>query len=497
MESISKYILGAFSTTALTFAGYQLILAFFNVYFHPLRGFPGPKFAAASRLPYLYLSISGQLPLAIKELHDKYGDVIRIAPNELTYREPSAWKYIYRHRKHTAKPLVKDPYFYDLPPNGAATITYSNEADHSRQRRLLSHAFSDKALREQEVLIRSYVDLLISKLREITTAGNSGVKIDLVRWYNYTTFDMIGDLTFGESFGCLEDNRYHPWVSLIFDTVRVLPYLSAIKYFPMVSLLIRIAMPKRFKQSSADHFEFSAAKLGRRLESKAQHADFMSHILKPNDKFSMTRAEMDANASVLIFAGSETTATLLSGCTFYLLKNPVAYGRLTQDIRSLKAEELTFAKLEKLSFLHAILQESLRMYTPVPIGLPRLVPDGGATISGHFVPAGTILSVNQWSAYRAATNFAEPDHFWPERWLENCDEKFLCDRKTALQPFSTGPRNCLGKNLAYAEMRLILAKLLWHYDLELCPETVNWADQKVFILWEKHPPLVKLKPVLH
>lgn len=328
------------------------------------------------------------MPFAVKKLHDKFGDVIRIAPNELIFRSPSAWKDIYGHRTHNSKPFIKDPYFYDPPPNGAATITYSNEEDHSRQRRLLAHAFSDKALKEQEVLIRSYADLLVRKLKESIAASNSGTQVDLVRWYNYTTFDLIGDLTFGEPFNCLQDTRYHPWVSLIFDSVRVSPYLSAAKYFPLISLLIRIATPRRFVQSAIDHFQFSVAMVGRRLESNVRRPDFMSRLLQQDSQVTMTRAEIDGNATVLVFAGSETTATLLSGCTFYLLKNPVAYGLLTQEIRNLNEQELTFARLEKLPFLRAVLQESLRMYPPVPIGLPRLVPEGGATISGHFVPAG-------------------------------------------------------------------------------------------------------------
>lgn len=70
-----------------------------------------------------------------------------------------------------------------------------------------------------------------------------------------------------------------------------------------------------------------------------------------------------------------------------LLKSPDTYSALTQEIRSLNAEDLSFPRLENLPFLHAVIEESFRMYPPVPIGLPRLVPDGGATLSGHFVPA--------------------------------------------------------------------------------------------------------------
>lgn len=106
-------------------------------------------------------------------------------------------------------------------------------------------------------------------------------------------------------------------------------------------------------------------------------------------------------------------------------------------------------------------------------------------------------------------NFTEPFAFRPERFLG--DPKYAGDSLDALQPFSVGPRNCIGKklvgippnflfahiankialllkSLAYAEMRLILAKLLYNFDMELADKDVNWMDQKAYFLWDK-PPL--------
>jgi cytochrome P450 len=102
----------------------------------------------------------------------------------------------------------------------------------------------------------------------------------------------------------------------------------------------------------------------------------------------------------------------------------------------------------------------------------------------------------------------------PERWLG--DPKYADDARAVLQPFATGPRNCIGKkyvlpalfvfppppvsltkipSLAYAEMRLLLARLIWNFDLELMPESRTWNDQKVFTLWQKGEINVKLSPV--
>lgn len=94
------------------------------------------------------------------------------------------------------------------------------------------------------------------------------------------------------------------------------------------------------------------------------------------------------------------------------------------------------------------------------------------------------------------TNFYDPDHFIPERWLpeakNNPSSPFFSDNRDVLQPFSTGPRNCIGKNLAYAEMRVILARVLWNFDLQLCEESLDWKDQETYALWNKRPLMCKL-----
>jgi cytochrome P450 len=102
------------------------------------------------------------------------------------------------------------------------------------------------------------------------------------------------------------------------------------------------------------------------------------------------------------------------------------------------------------------------------------------------------VGVQQLAAHHSKRNWHEPESFVPERWLENAPAEFKKDDKSAMQAFSIGPRNCLGKNLAYIEMRMILARMIWNFEMELMPESTSWKDQKTFILWEKHPLMVKL-----
>jgi cytochrome P450 len=104
-----------------------------------------------------------------------------------------------------------------------------------------------------------------------------------------------------------------------------------------------------------------------------------------------------------------------------------------------------------------------------------------------------VVSVHQISAYTSSLNWTEPNSFLPERWLPAENTRFAHDNHATLQPFSVGPRSCLGRNLAYNELRLILARLLWNFDLELCTESENWIKKKSFTAWEKKPMFVKLR----
>ncbi|KAK5129082.1 hypothetical protein LTR08_003926 [Meristemomyces frigidus] len=122
--------------------------------------------------------------------------------------------------------------------------------------------------------------------------------------------------------------------------------------------------------------------------------------------------------------------------------------KLTTEIRTAFAsfDDLTLEALAHQKYLMAVLQEGMRMYPPVPTTLPRVVPKGGMAVHGQWVPEGTVVGVNHMGVYRSKAHFKYPNEFHPERWLG--DPEFSDDHLDALEVFSTGPRNCLGKNLA-------------------------------------------------
>lgn len=363
---------------------YVLGRIIYNLYLHPLSRYPGPRLAAISSLYYIYWTNNGQLHTKLKDLHDQYGDVVRIEPSSLVYRSAQPWKDIYGHRKS----FVKDDKFFTESPNGPNIQTTFDDAGHARQRRLLLHAFSERALREQESIIQSYIAMLMQRLHEEVASHRE--MVDISRWLTYTTFDIIGDLTFGESFDYLRDSDYHPWLTILSDSIRVATFMRTVLVYPLFAFLMAWIIPKSMKAKSDQYYQMSKDKLNRRLATKTNRPDFTSCILRYNDERGMTHAEIESNATLLILAGSETTSTALSGCIYYLLTNSDVYHRLVNEIRESfrSQDDITILSSAKIPYLYCVLEETLRLYSPVPGIIPRRVPKGGAIIDGNFVPEG-------------------------------------------------------------------------------------------------------------
>jgi cytochrome P450 len=258
-------------------------------------------------------------------------------------------------------------------------------------------------------------------------------------------------------------------------------------------------MPKHMLEQRDAHRAHTKSSVMKRVSNKEQdgRGDFMDSMLKHRGtKDGFSDQELETNSEVLVIAGSETTATLLAGVTYWLLRTPRAMQKVTSEVRQAfdSEDQINFINATaKLPYMLACLDEALRIYPPVPTGLQRITEDPITEISGVRLPAGCYVSVHQSAANRSSRNFHEPMTFAPERWLPDAPVRFANDNKGVFQPFSVGPRNCIGRNLAYNEMRLILARVLWNFDLTLCEESNEWYKQKAYVLWEKPPLMCKLK----
>ncbi|KAI0395986.1 isotrichodermin C-15 hydroxylase [Xylariaceae sp. FL0594] len=480
--------------TALVWQAFTVV---YNLFFHPLRKYPGPLLQRASGIPWALQHATGVQAHRTQKLHERYGAVVRIGPNHLSFTDAKAWKDIYGHRVGNdlhANEMAKSETFVKSIRAIPTSIINADREEHSRFRRALSHGFSDASMRQQEPEIVKYIDLLIRRLHE--ECRNGARALNLEAWYNWTTFDVVGSLVFGQSFHCLENVGYHPWIEFIFKSVKGGAVATALTYVglnPLVQFLFQIGgfAIKRVRQ-------YTDKMLYDRLHMDEPRDDLFEGLMKKRKEWDLSVEKLGANAFILVLAGSETTATTLSGATYFLLTHPECMEKLKHEVRSSfkDASDITISSVGNLSYMLAVLNESLRMYPPVTSGLVRVVPKGGATIAGNFVPEGTNVEIAHWSMNHSKENWANPWTFDPERFLGSAEEAREAGNKIeALQAFNVGPRNCIGRNLAYAEMRIILARIIFDFDLKLSDSSKDWVDrQKAFALWDRIPLEVYITP---
>ncbi|KAF7536019.1 hypothetical protein G7054_g4869 [Neopestalotiopsis clavispora] len=510
IDSFAPNSLGDWSADQIKLASVAVIslsvialtaISIYRIWFHPLSVFPGPKHLAVTNFSEQWNShIRGTWTREVAKLHRRYGPIVRIGPNRIALDGSIGWPQVFAHK--TGMPeFTKSPDFI-FKGDSHSMIGSSSTETHRRQRRTLAHAFSDAALKEQETVITKYIDLLLDQIGKKT---ESGAAVNIVDWLNFTTFDIIGDLTFSDPFHSLEGGVYNAFVRNFFKGIRGQSRKRLMEFYPILKPIVYLLFGKEDLVIEEETREMGMSKAQSRMalgaEPKDGRRDFSSYMLaKDRDgEKKMSDLEVIVNSPILIGAGSETTATALSGFFFYVGSNPIVYERLTREIREAFNDEgeINMNSAGRLEYLHAVLEETLRVYPPASETPPRISP--GAYINDKWIPKGTYCSVYQWATFRNPDNFANPDSFVPERWLtpshQLYDPIYANDNKSVFKPFSFGSRDCIGKNLAYSEMRVVAARILFRFDFKLAPGQERWHDsQQAFLVWSKGPLNIHLEP---
>ncbi|KAK4627038.1 Cytochrome P450 monooxygenase sthF [Fulvia fulva] len=236
----------------------------------------------------------------------------------------------------------------------------------------------------------------------------------------------------------------------------------------------------------------------RRMALDKDKPDFMQHLMSRKGGISFSKEEIYSNAILITLGGAETTSNTLSGSVFMLATDPNVAAKVVEELHATFASEdkIDMRSASKLSYLNAVIRETLRYYPPGPNAMWRMTPPEGNTILGDWVPGNTVLSLHHRVIYRGEHSWRRPDEFLPERWLsEGKTSEFANDRRDGFYPFSYGPRSCLAMNLAYAEMRFILARLMWNFEIKIADKSRNWLEeQKAYLIWEKPGLHVHLTP---
>ncbi|BCR97993.1 cytochrome P450 [Aspergillus luchuensis] len=481
-----------FIIAAILLILYLTTLIIYNLFLHPLARYPGPTLWRAFRSPFILTNISGQLPHRIHDFHTQYGDIVRVAPDELSFIDPRAWRKIYTSDREFVRPHQ----YKDQPPGKTApNLIACSEAEHARLRKNLAPGFSEEFTALQEPILQKYIDALFAKLdAKVASSGGDGATqsadLDLVEWINYLAFDVIGDLTWGSSFGCLEGLRYHSWVQTV-SQFKAAIVVGSMKFYPLLYRFMMAITPADALKPVMEMWKVTDEKVAERVAtatpSTATRPDFVGIMMASG---AMTQEEMEVNSMLIIAAGSESITTIITGVMNYLLRDQTTLRELVDQLHDTfpTEKDITATRLKSLSYLDAVLMEGMRLCPTIPDAMRRQVPRGGARVAGQFVPEGMIVSIPPFASYRAPRNFTGPGEFAPKRWLGEDISK----QKEAFNPFSLGSHNCPGQNLAWMELRLILARLLWRYDLAGV-DVPAWEKQGIWWFWDKKPLIVRVR----
>ncbi|KAI0525423.1 cytochrome P450 [Xylaria bambusicola] len=461
----------------------------YTLYLHPLAKFPGPKVAAITQLWHAWSWLNGHHPRILQKAHKKYGNVVRVAPNELSFNTVQAHNDIYSAPTRNRKPFIKDATFYKNGDSVRVLIFEIDATEHAWQRKLIAPSFSGTTLRKQEYIIQHYVDLLVEKMGSLSAASR-GAGVDAVEAMLWLGFDIMGEMTFSESFGAVEASKTHFWVSVIRDSAHAAMLPALIERMPLLRFVLPYMVSKSAIQNRKKHYVYTQETIRKRVRLQEEHPETATtDICGPviaNGK--MDETSLVSFAQAMVIAGADTVAHALTGATYFLCANPACLKELQDEIRGLGSyEELTGTRLASLRYLNAVIEETLRAFPPAAFGLPRVSP--GEYVDGHFVPAGAVVSAPHWVITHNESEWQDPYTFRPERWLEGGVSQ---PRNLA---FSTGPRACLGLGQAWLEIRVTLAKLVYSYDMAFAREHGDWlGDAKMFTMWREVPLMVNYRP---
>ena len=429
-----------------------------------------------------------------------------MAPNEISYIDETVWNDIYKSQSRGSEDQLPKALPAKGHRNRAGPALFNQPSDkiHHELRKTLSAVMSDRGIRERESMLRKYVSLLISRLRDQNSSA-----INITTWLEAITADIMGCmLNKDQDFGSLIRGAALPVISQNYKMIIRLAigtifsknfftrnFLVKRKNVPQY-LPIELVVKERWDRAMA----LKSSQSARNDLKDDSKADLFS-LLSSNHSHPLD-LRLRVFSDILI-AGSDTVPMSLSGILYLLMRNPSKFKQLQDEIRSTftSAEEITLTGVNALKFQSAVIVEGYRLWPPPAETFRRVVRKGGKIILCQWIPAGTWVGVYHWAAGHWSGAWKDHDKFLPERWLpENQGEngEYRDDKRGVIQPFNVGPRNCVGQQLANAATRLILANLVWHFDIELAEETrddaEDWMNVKIFgLVYVRKPLMVRLK----
>ncbi|KAK4159811.1 putative cytochrome P450 E-class, group IV [Cladorrhinum sp. PSN259] len=447
------------------YLGYRLCVGLYNISdLHPLSGFPGPKIAAFSYAYEAYYDwiCGGRYTKKIRQMHERYGPIVRINPDELHCSDPLWVEEIY-----TSTPgRIRDKWQHQLNTGGAGPVSVTGFSTvghelHRMRKGALAKFFSRQQMLKLEGEVLDFADMTVNKM--LRWSGKEAFNIKEA--FNCFTADVISQYAFGDNMGFIAQEEWTPNLATYTESFMRSAY--TMRHFALGRKLTNI-MPMFADYLGEDikrvmHWmnvlipSYITAAINDPDNGRV-FAELVSSKPMPEEEMSMYR--LSGEGFNFLLAGTETTAATLSTITFWLLSQPNTYKALMNDLAGLAPETLKWTELEKRPYMWAVVHESLRMMPGVSHRSARIAREEELVYKSKdgktwVIPRGTPIGMTSVINHFDEGLFPNPHEFKPERWLVDGQPNHKLAKY--LISFGKGTRACLGEHLAYCEVYVMAA----------------------------------------
>ncbi|KAL6606288.1 hypothetical protein ACP70R_041941 [Stipagrostis hirtigluma subsp. patula] len=366
------------------------------------------------------------------------------------------------------------------------------------QRKLASHEFSTKVLREfSSVVFRRNATKLAQK---ISSAAANGTTINMQELLMKTTMDSIFEVGFGFDLNTLSgSDESSIQFSDAFDEANSIVYHRYVDLFWQLKRYFNIGSEAKLKRNIKIIDDFVMKLIHQKREhmdgqDNKDREDILSRFIIASTKDPETMNDRYLCDIVLNFliAGKDTTANTLSWFFYMLCKNPIVQDKVALEIRDSVewagednntqdfAARLKEGAIDKMHYLHAAISETLRLYPSVPVD-GKMAEEDDVLPNGYRVIKGDGINYMIYAMGRMPYLWGEDaEEFRPERWLVN--GVFQQESPYKFVSFNAGPRICLGKDFAYRQMKIMAATLIHFFRFKLADESKDLTYKTMFTL---------------
>ncbi|CCX30032.1 cytochrome P450 [Pyronema domesticum] len=436
-----------------------------RLFLHRTRRIPGPFLARLSPLWIVSKSWKKRKGyLIVEALHKQHGDIIRIAPRQLSINNVQAITAIYGGNSPCTKTTFYDHRF---PEHQSSLFSQRDRSTHQLRLRGWEKAFSPLSIAAYEPTMRNCQRLFLDQLAEAGT-------IDTTMWSNFLAFDIIGQVGLGKTWGLLEAKEFPPAIRKIKDSQTGFWLAGYMGWLMRLAIVLpfagRFSGAMAFAAWCKEAVEEQIREFEQDREKEVGRVKTIMRTLLEDERAGLGRMHRMAHwddGGLLFAAGSETTPTAFTGAMWYLAMNKDKLQKLQaalDDAFPNGDEEVTYAKVQAIPYVSAVLYETLRLQPPVAGVIPRNTPPQGITINGQYIPGNTTVGVPVWTIHRDERYFERPLEFIPERWTKEMPG--LVKDRRAYMPWSIGPTACAGKPLANMSLKLMISRICLSFDFD-------------------------------